>query len=201
MSARTFSARWTGRAGTIAFVVAALALGRVVGDRFPDPIKALEEPHVVEAQVGEAGELRLARVQVDQVQVGTRYRGSSSLLTTDGVWVMADITLTPTLQDVGLTYAQVRDGQGRIFGPTRGGATNTCRVSQPGIPLTCSVALELPEDAVPGARLLLAPVLDHRFDNVVSVDLALTADDVARAQADPQAEPLTPRDEIAGAGR
>ena len=177
----------------------AFLIGRVVGDRFPDPLAAFEEPHVVRAQVGEPAALRLAEVQVDEVRVGTAYRGHGSLLTTEGVWVMADITLTPTLKDVGLPNAQVRDAQGRVFGPTRGGDTNTCRVSQPGIPLTCSIAIELPEDAVPGATMVLAPVPDPRFDNVLSVDLGLTAEDVDRARA--QTEPLQPRDAIAGGGR
>lgn len=196
MSAATLSSRWLGRAGTIGFVVAALALGRVIGNQFPDPIQEFEQPHLVHAEVGEVAELRLAQVQVDAVHVGTQFRTDGALMPTDGVWVMADITMTPTLQDAGLPYLRMVDAQGRTFGLTRGSTTNTCRVSQPGIPLVCSVAIELPADAVPGIVLEAAPVLDPRYDNVASVDLGLQATDAEQALA--ADEPVVPLDDLGG---
>lgn len=196
MSTASLSSRWLGRAGTVGFVVAALALGRVIGDQFPDPIQEFEEPHIVHAEVGEPAQLRLAQVQVDAVHVGTEFRGAGTLLPTEGVWVMADVTMTPTLEDVGLSYLRMVDPQGRVFGLTRGGETNTCRVSQPGIPMTCSIAIELPTDAVPGITLEVAPTADPRYDNVLSVDLGLEAQDVEQALAG--TDPVQPLDEIGG---
>ena len=108
-------------------------------------------------------------------------------------WVVADLTLTPTVEDAGLPHVQVVDAGGRTFGLTRGSTTNSCRLTQPGIPLRCSVAVELPADALAGAVLQLAPVPDPRFDHLLQVDLGLGADadpaPVAAAADDTASQP------------
>lgn len=180
MSAAGFADRWVGRAGTIAFVVAALALARVIGGQFPQPIEEVEEPHRVTGTVGEQASLRAAEITVDEVRLGPELVGPGLALTTDGVWVVADVTFTPTLEDAGLAYVQVVDGEGRIFRATRPG-TSTCNASGPGIPLSCSLAIEVPADAVPGATLQLAPEVDPRYDNLLELPLGLTEDAVGTA--------------------
>lgn len=179
--------RWVGRAGTIGFVLAALALARAIGTQFPDPLDEFEQPHVVTAALGQTVELRTAEVTVQDVRVGTELVASGTPLPTEGVWVMAELSYTPTAEDTGLPYARIVDGDGRTFLATRGG-TNTCGSSGPGIPLTCSVSIEIPADAAPGAVLQLASTGDHqrdtvRFDSLLELPLGLTAADVEAAQA------------------
>lgn len=182
MSAAGIADRWVGRAGTIAFVVAALALARVIGDQFPDPIQEFQRPHPVQAQVGETAELRLADIEVHGIRVGDQLVGPGMLYPTDGVWVVADLTFTPTLEDAGLPYAQIVDAEGRTYTNTRGYSTSTCGASAPGIPVTCSLALEIPANAADGAALELSPRLDPRYDNVLVLDLGLDAARVAAAE-------------------
>lgn len=174
--------RWVGRAGTIGFVVAVLALGRVIGDQYPDPIQEFEQPHLVEAAVGDPTGLRLADVEVHGTRLGTELVGPGSVLPTDGVWVVTDLTFTPTLEDIGLPFAQLVDAQGRVYTATRGMAGSSCGATAPGIPLTCAIALEIPADAAVGAALHLGPRLDPRYDDVLVVDLAVTAEQVAAAE-------------------
>ena len=180
MSRPGFADRWVGRAGTIAFVLAALALARVIGGHFPEPIEEFEEPHRMVAEVGEEASLRAAHVTVDEVRLGSSVVGHGLSLPTDGVWVVLDLTYTPTTEDAGLPYAQVVDGQGRTFRTTMP-SSSTCILSGPGIPSSCSMAIELPADAVPGATAQLATWADPRFDNLLEVPLGLTAADVEAA--------------------
>lgn len=193
MSAAGFADRWVGRAGTIAFVLAALALARVIGGEFPEPIEEFQEPHTVAAAVGEEASLRTARVTVEDVRLGSSIVGQGVALPTDGVWVVADLTLTPRDEDAALSYAQVVDGQGRVFRATQPGS-RTCAGSGPQIPLRCSLAIEVPAEAVPGATLQLGTGVDPRFDNLLEVPLGLTAADVEAAQAAEGVEllPATP---------
>lgn len=191
--------RWVGRAGTIGFVLAALALARVIGDQFPDPIQEFERPHPVEAEVGGTAELRLADVEVHDVRLGTELVGPGALFPTEGVWVVTDLTFTPTVEDAGLPFAQLVDADGRTYTSTRGFQSSTCGSSAPGIPLTCAVALEIPADAAVGATLQLAPRIDPRYDNLLTLDLGLTAEQVGAAQGQRQA--LDPAAATDGGGR
>lgn len=193
------SRRWMGRAGTVAFVAAALALASAVDDAFPGPLEAVAEPHLVRVGVGGTASLRLADIRVEKVRLGTVLTSLGAVLPTDGAWIMVDLTLTPTVEDVGLPHVRVVDVQGRVFGQTRGSTTNSCRVSQPGIPMSCSVAVELPEDALAGAVLQVAPVLDPRYDHLLEVDLGLGADAARRAQE--AGDPLELADPLTGGGR
>lgn len=170
------SARWLGPAGKIGFVVAALALAQVIGDQFPDPVDEVGEPHVRSAEVGESAELRALEIMVVDVRLGQTLQGPGSIASSPGVWVVPDVTYTPTTKDVGVALAQIVGSDGRVYRATRPLSAN-CGVSQPGLSKTCSVALELPVEALDGAVLQLASALDPRFDDLLEVDLGLTAAD------------------------
>lgn len=172
--------RWVGRAGTIAFVLAALALARVIGTQFPDAVQEFELPHAVGVEVGEAGSLRTAEITVEELRLGTELTGPGTILPSPGVWLVADVTFTPTLEDARPLYVEVLDEQGRSFRATRAG-TNSCTTSPPGVPMTCSVAVELPADAWTGASLRLGTSDDPRFDNLLVLPLPVTADQVEQA--------------------
>lgn len=190
----TFARRWSGRGGTIAFVVAALALARVIGDQYPDAAAHYARPHLVQVALGETAHLRTMDVVVDAPQVGTTVQDDWSVLETSGVFVQVEVAYTPTLEDTGLRYAEIVDAQGRSFTTTRSGS-NTCTLSRPLVTSHCSVALELPADAVPGATLrLAADGFNPGYDSMLEVPLGLDAADVEAALADPT--PLVPVPEL-----
>lgn len=194
----TLGARWAGRAGTVAFVLVALALGRAVGDELPSPIDSYARPHEVTATLGRPVQLRAATVTVDGVGVSSSFQSSSSVYTSPGIFVLADVTFTPTLEDSALGHVEIVDRQGRSFTVTRTGG-NTCPLTAPGLLTRCSVVLELPEDALPGATLRLGTDgTDTAYQDLAVLDLGLSAED-ARQAAD--AEPLVPREPLLEEGR
>lgn len=176
-----WSARWAGSAGTVAFVVAALAVGRVVGDQLPEPFDRLGAPREHAVSVGEAAHLRTAEVMVTGTHLGPVLDDGITGISTPGVWLVADLELTGTGADSVLGTWEVVAADGvRTWSQTRG-LTRTCGLVPPGITQRCSVAVEVLPEALPSARLRLGTGSDLRYDDVAVVDLGVTADDVAAA--------------------
>lgn len=175
------SSRWTGRLGTTAFVVAALAVGRVVGDELPQPFDRLGAPRDHHVAVGETAHLRTAQVTVTDVHLGPVLDDMSTPLTTPGTWLVAELEITPTEADASLAGWHVVGPDGREWGRSRA-LLDTCRSAPPGVTQRCGIAVEVLPDALPGAVLRLATEEDVRYDDRAVVDLGLTAQDVAAAQ-------------------
>lgn len=174
--------RWLGPAGKIGFVVAALALAQVIGDQFQNPIEEVAEPRLHTVAVGEGAQLRALSIEVEDVRLGTALVEDDTTLPTEGVWVVTDVTYTPTTQDAGVPMAQIVDQAGRTYRQTRLGSSS-CISTMPDVPLSCSVALEVPADALEGARLRLGANEDPRYDDLLDVDLGLSAADGEAAVA------------------
>jgi hypothetical protein len=182
----------------VAFVLAALALARAVGDDLPSPFDTYAAPREVATTEGEATRLRAATVTVEGVELSRTYRSSSSLYVTPGVFVLAHVAFSPTLEDLTLGHVEIVDPAGRSFTPTRSGAS-TCPLTAPGLVARCSVLLELPADALAGARLRLGTNgTDTAYQDLAVLDLGLTAQD-AELAAD--AEPVRPREPLLEGGR
>lgn len=178
------SSRWTGRLGTTAFVVAALALGRVVGDELPQPFDRLGAPRDHHVAVGETAHLRTAQVTVRGVRLGSALEDTSATLGTPGVWLVAELEITPTDADASLASWHVVARDGTEWGRTRA-LLDTCRSTPPGVTQRCGIAVEVLPDALPGAQLRLATEEDVRYDDRAVVDLGLTADDVSATPGQP----------------
>lgn len=196
--AGALASRWAGRAGTVAFVLAALALARAVGDELPSPFDTYAAPREVATTEGTAAHLRAATVTVDGVALSRTFRSSSSTYESPGVFVLADVTFSPTIEDATLGHVEIVDAAGRSFTPTRSGSS-TCPLTAPGLVARCSVLLELPADALPGARLRLGTDgTDTAYQDLAVLDLGLTARDV---QVAADAEPVQPREPLLQGGR
>lgn len=175
-----FSGRWIGGAGTAAFVIAALAVGRVVGDQLPDPFAPLSEPREHPVEVGGTAYLREVEVAVTEVRLGPVLEDGMSGVATPGLWLVADLELTGTDADSRLATWEVLAADGTSWAQTRG-LTGTCGLVPPGITQRCSVAVEVQPEALPGASLRLGSAPDLRYDDVAVVDLGLSAEDVETA--------------------
>lgn len=191
--------RWVGRGGTVAFVLAALAVARAIGDDLPQTAERYAEPHLVEVSMGQEADLRLAHVSVDNPRLAASVRGTIDLYETSGVWVIVDVTFTPTVEDAGIGYAELVDTEGRSYRTSRF-ESNSCRVSQPLITQRCAVALELPVEAVTGAVLrLAADEFRTSYDSMLEVDLGLEAEDATGLSAD-DAPVVLRQPDLAGTG-
>lgn len=183
--------RWVGRLGVTAFVIAALSLGRVIGDELPQPFDTFTQPRDHAVAVGEVAALRTADVSVTDVQVGTHVLDSSTPLPTPGLWLVIELELTPRLADAAPSTWSVVSTDGRQWGRTRP-LLATCRSTPPGITQRCGLVVEVLPEALPGASLQLATELDTRYDDRAVIDLGLdeaAVDAALAAGADPLVVP------------
>lgn len=131
--------------------------------------------------VGDPVDARWGTVEVGQVAGSTRIGFEGSTRVTGGAYVVVPITFTAADEPQLVSYVAVRDTRGRIF--RAGSSRNPYRsggAAQPGVPRRMVAAVELPADAVPGAELVVtlpANDDDHRRDDLVVIDLGLTAAD------------------------
>jgi hypothetical protein len=163
-------------------VLSALSVGRVVTEWLPEepsPVRAFERTATLDQPL----RLRYGTVRVTEVEGGTQLATSTSAMRSPGLWVTAHVDFTPTVEKVGLAYAELRDGEGRVL--TRG-ARNVleCKVVNPGIPGHCLVAFEVDPSAVAGSQLALtANATDQRGDDLAVVDRGITEGQVATWKA------------------
>lgn len=147
-----------------------------------DVTASLEErayrPHREEVGLGEPGALLFADIEVSDVD------GSSTVLAqtgehmlASGLWVTATFSVTPSIEPATVSWAELRDTADRSYPALRRNVLR-CMSSNPGIPVDCSVAIELPADRAVGAVLVLAE--DQGADEQLWVDLGITEDEVAQ---------------------
>jgi len=168
-------------AGAAAAVLAALATGHVISSAFPAD-ERVQAPFYRPGTVGEPVELRYARVTAGEPDGSTVLdTDDGTLLTTPGVWVTVPLTIVTKGEPRAVNFAEVVGGDGRTYAVLTGGRSAFLPgTAQPGVPRYATVRVELPPEAVPGARLRIAlNPLDTRRDDMAEIDLGLT-----RADAD-----------------
>jgi hypothetical protein len=187
------------QAAAAVLLVAALATGRALEGLMPADTEA-SAPFERAGTVGEPLDLRWGTVEVTSVKGSTRIVDAlGAVHITTGVYVVVDWTYTAAGEPQIPAYVAIHDGEGRQF------RTSTDRnpfssggAAQPGIPRRLAAAIEVPADAVAGARLVVALPAndeDQRRDDVAVVDLGLTQDDAdAWAAAEEPLEVADPAD-------
>lgn len=134
-------------------------------------------PHVRSGGVGDTVDLRTATVRVDEVLGTTRVEAYGSELVSPGLWVVVRYTVVATEENTSITFAELGDSDGRVWGLV-GRSANSCTESPPGLAAHCTVHIEVPPDALPTLRLRLARLSqDTRFDALAEIDLGLTRSD------------------------
>jgi hypothetical protein len=94
------------------------------------------------------------------------------------VWIVIPMKIVTKGKPAEVKYAAIEDRRGRTYLADGARSQYSPGVSQPGIPRYASVVVEVPEDAVQGARLRVAlNSLDTRRDDMADIDLGLTAAD------------------------
>ncbi|MBO3095746.1 hypothetical protein [Cellulomonas dongxiuzhuiae] len=165
--------------GAGAAVLAALAVGHVVVTAFPVD-ERVQAPFVRTATVGEPVELRYARLTAGRPTGSTVLDGDDgTLLATPGVWLTVPLTIEALGQPRALGFAELRGGDGRTYTVfTSGRSAFLPGTTQPGVPRYATLRVEVPPQAVPGARLRVGLELkDQRRDDVAEIDLGLTQAD------------------------
>lgn len=167
----------TAGAGTL--VLAALVVGHLVTEAFPVS-DGIEAPYVRHGEVGETVSLRYADVTAS-APVGSTVLDpqDGTLLATPGVWLTVPLEVVAVGEPRRLSHAVVVGGDGRTYATASSGrSTFSTGAMQTGVPRWTTLRVELPVDAVPGARLQVALSLwDQRADDLAEIDLGLTAAD------------------------
>ena len=117
---------------------------------------------------------------------------------TSGVWVIVRIRVVAVDKPVEVTYAAVRDAEGRIYLATtrfEQPFVDGERTLQPGVPVTGEVAFEVPVAVVPQLSLrLAAPGITHdlRMTAMADVPLHISAGTARQWKADATPATLAP---------
>lgn len=187
------------RAASIAAAAALVAAAGAIVAATPGDDQVFEVLRVD----GAVGERLVGRVQtatVTGVELADTLRfgyAGGTVVETEGVWLVADITVVDRIESLSLTYVQLEIGD-RVFNLYRGAPypTATSFESQPGIPYAGPIAFELPREVLDDparrdARLVVRYVPDGIVETVPVVHLDLTDLEVeARADLD-EARTLT----------
>lgn len=168
------------RLAKAAFVILALIVGKELGSALPDTSDALR-PFEVAGSVGQQVKLRTATVQVEEVQLAPILLTPGAGYRTPGLWVMATVALTPAQDNTSLAVTAVRSADGGRTWEGRTRESLNCQRTPPGVTAVCDLTFEVPPDALPGARLVLATATDQRQDTVAVIDLGLSSEQVDRA--------------------
>lgn len=167
---------------TSILVIAALFVGSYISSILPVPDRIMSErPFLHEAKIGDTVHLRTADTSVTAVQTAREIEHLGEIAGTSGIWIVFDITWNPQRQPSLLPNRAiaVRATDGRTFGDMQA-VTNNCGPTQPGLPVACQIAIEITEDALEGAHLLIpADGSINASDDVADFDLGIDADRAA----------------------
>ena len=180
----------TGVAAGLALAAAAVAVGTA-----PDSDRIVE-PFLVTAEVGEVATGRLLSAEVSGVTLArtivVKYRQDAAPINTDGVWVVVDATVTPQLDILTLTSAQLRIGNVHYgVSSLLPEPTMLTQGYGAGIPQRGDLVFEIPRSALdaPGATsasIVFLPVVLPRLDTVPAIVVDLTRLEVGdTARIDP----------------
>ena len=164
----------------ILVLLVALLLGAKLTERTPAIEEITSEPFLIPARIGEPVTFRVGTVKVTEISAATELQHLTPPLRTTGIWLIIGLDFTPSTEATTLPALSLEDTEGIRYGGLQAGGT-LCGPAQPGFVLNCHVAMELPPDILPGAKLLI-PAGHNGLDNpddIVVVDLGL---DAARAQ-------------------
>lgn len=158
-------------------VVAGLAVGSAIDRTLPSAQDVLGEPFVTTVEVGQKAELRTADITVDSWTTANSVTSYGTAYDTVGTWVVLDLHVAAKNRPHTLSGMELVSEGGRTYGGPAD-VSNGCDPAQPGVPITCQVAFEVPSEDVPGLELHIPAggVSGSPGDDLVIVDLGITPD-------------------------
>lgn len=162
---------------TVVLAVAAVLFGSWLHQLTPTLDDIRSAPFRIDSRIGQPTRFRLGTVTVNEFTLATMIATSPGTLRTTGIWLIAELELTPSTQVAGVTALYVETRDGTILGGAQA-ANARCGPAQPGFILTCHLPVEVPPEVLPGAKLLipanqLPPDTLKSSDDIVVVDLEL----------------------------
>lgn len=152
--------------------------------------ETIVEPFYVTGIVGDDVSSRLLAVRVHEVvvadQIVAKYRSEEQQLESAGVWVVVDVTVTPTTDTVSLDQAQLWIGDAR-YRPSGMIPSPSIQLITygAGVPMRGDLVFEIPRSALDGqpasqASIVFSPAFQVRLDTVAVVVVDLESPDIER---------------------
>lgn len=176
---------WRRRLGTAALVVLAIGVGGAAKAYEPDPA-VQQRPFIRTGHKGDVVSARTFDAQLLGVRGGAVVGSRGGPHDTSGVWIVVKVRLTAHGEPMQLGQVSIRDGEGRIFRASGRVDNNPpLRQLQPGIPVDCEIAFEVPKAVpLPIAARLTSSLIDDRMDGLAQLELDVTAAQVQQWAAD-----------------
>ncbi|MFC7490917.1 MULTISPECIES: hypothetical protein [unclassified Knoellia] len=169
--------------GTGAFVIAAMALGRLITDHVPLD-EAADKPFVRTGAVGRGVALEYADVTVTGFHVTPTIMGDPASAA-GGRWLVIDTELVARDKPLTMAGFFLVDGQDRRYvASNRGSECATSANLSTGVRTYASICFDIPERALEGARLFAtrgqwdSHESEFRRDDLADIDLGITASEV-----------------------
>ncbi len=169
--------------GTAAFVIAAMALGRLITDHVPLD-EAVDKPFVHTGTVGKGVALEYADVTVTGVHVTPTIMGNPASAA-GGRWLVVDTELVARNEPLTMMGFFLVDGQDRRYvASDRGSECATTARLATGVRSYVSICFDIPERSLDGARLFATRgqwdthESEFRRDDLADIDLGITASEV-----------------------
>lgn len=189
---------WRRRLGTAALVLLAIGVGGVAHAYEPEPVEQ-QGPFIRTGHMGDRVDARTVVAELVGVRGGAIVNSRGVQHDTSGVWIIVKVRLTSRGEPVQLGQVSIRDGKDRIF-LASGRIDNNppLRQMQPGLPIECEIAFEVPKNVpLPIAARLSTAFIDLRMDGVAQLELDVTAAQV-RQWADDKTPTTLMRPVLAG---
>lgn len=129
-------------------VVLALWVGSLISSVMPDPDEVYAQPFVREVVLEQPAQLRTGTVTATAIRSASEVELQGTVAATSGVWLVIDVTFDPIGETSALATAGImlETASGARYGGRQ--VVNACAASvQPGLPMACSIAIEVPTDA------------------------------------------------------
>ncbi|GGD19496.1 hypothetical protein [Nocardioides daphniae] len=161
------------QAGAGTLVVLALALGQWIDARLPETASA-SRPYEVPVAVGGTAELRTGDLEVLGVAGAPSVVVDGTTRVSPGLFTFVELAWTPRGRSSSLTYAELRDGEGRVLPIAGGRNVLSCPGGVTGLPGRCTVVVEAAPDTLAGASIAVGPDLrDSSWDSLAVIDLGI----------------------------
>jgi hypothetical protein len=166
-------------------VVLAVGAGGVAHAYAPDP-DVQQRPFIHTGHKGDRVDASTFDARLLDVRGGAIISSRGAPHDTSGVWIVVKVRLTSRGEPVQLGQVAIRDGDHRIFrASARIDDNPPLRQLQPGIPVDCEIAFEVPKDVpLPIAARLTTALIDLRMEGVAQLELDVTAAQLQQWAAD-----------------
>lgn len=162
---------------TAVVVLAAIAAGSAIDRHLPSTQEILARPFITKASLGQEVAIRTGTVTATGARTARSILADRMTHRSEGVWLVVDLGYTAKDEPWAPAAPAFVAADGTEYSDLSG-AAGSCRNTQTGLPLECTIAIEVAPEDLPGMSLRLAASArgGTAGDDVVLIDLGIAED-------------------------